>query len=97
MSNITNRSEKNHKLTITRPPYLSVLKEVAVRHEVTIQDLKGSSRDKTVVFARREAMFLLFTECGLNPSEIARIMCREGASRVTRGIKEYLNGGRSPA
>lgn len=59
-----------------------IMAEVARAHSLTIQELKGRSRSRTHILARRQSMRLLKEKLGLSISEIGRLHGRDHSTVI---------------
>ena len=55
----------------------SIIEEVADKYELTPDDLKGRSRNKEVLIARREAAVRIHRETNLSTTQVGRIFNRD--------------------
>jgi hypothetical protein len=68
----------------------SIIGEVATRHGLTTQALKGPSRRKPIVIARQEAMYLMVEEEAWSTTQIGRALGDRDHSTVIYGVRSHL-------
>lgn len=62
---------------VGRPSWRFIVRLVGLKHHVPIKTLMGRNRAKQITVARQEAMFLLYTHCTPNYSELGRRFDRD--------------------
>ena len=62
-----------------QPPatYLTILRDVAKKHETTVSAMTGASHSRAIMPARREAIARMFLELGMSLMKIGRRMNRD--------------------
>jgi len=61
---------------------LRIMAQVAVKYDITADDLRGSGRSRRLCAARREAIYRMATETSLSRREIARALGLRGGVKV---------------
>lgn len=68
-----------------------ILSRICDRYEITLEELKGQGRTKTIAGARKEA-YVELRALGLSLEDVAVILNRRSHSTVLRGVRRYLKG-----
>lgn len=68
-----------------------ILRDVAMSYSISVDELRGVSRTKTVAHARKKAMYLLRKSLGLSYREIGIVVGGRKSSTVIRDIKNYID------
>jgi hypothetical protein len=68
------------------PSWLVIVSLVELKHGVSFEAMRGQSRAKPVLDARREAMALIYTHCGLSTSRIGRLFGDRDHSTVSHAF-----------
>ena len=76
---------------IKKPNRKSILRDVAAKHNMAVEDICGPSRKRKHVLARREVYFRLSQELGISFAEIGRFIGRDHTS-VLFGYRQYVAG-----
>ncbi len=66
-----------------------IIFETAKKHKVSVSEMKGEGRHRTVVYARHEAMYRIRDELGLSFPRISRALCRSDHSTSIHGYKSH--------
>lgn len=66
-----------------------ILNEISDKHDFTIEELKGKSRRREIMFARFEAYYRLSVELGLNMARVGRAMGGRDHTTIIHGISRY--------
>ncbi len=62
-----------------------IIEQVASQYKVSPADLLGRRRTKTIALARQVAMYLLYSELELSPTEVGRLLGGKDHSTVSHG------------
>lgn len=74
----------------TTPPSMAdILAEVAEKHRLTVADLKGQSRVRSVAWARQEAMWLMRKEGRWSLPQIGRAIGNRNHATILFGVRRY--------
>ena len=85
-----NATAVNESVININPLPKKIVKEIADKYHVSVQDIKGDSLEAHICKARHEAMFRLRTEADMSSARIAKFLCRADHSVINRAIKRYL-------
>lgn len=66
-----------------------IASEVAERHELTLEDLRGPSRYRTVAWARQEAMALIRAEGRYSYPQIGRFFGGRDHTTILVGVRHH--------
>jgi chromosomal replication initiation ATPase DnaA len=67
----------------------SIVKEVAVKYDLTPEDLRSRSRTSHLIEPRFESYARLYDETSMSLPEIARFMNRDDHTSIRHGIREF--------
>lgn len=59
------------------PSYRSIVKLMALKHNLTVDDLLGPRRTQAIVNVRHETIGTIFEHCGLSLTQIGRLFHRD--------------------
>jgi len=76
-------------LPIPLTPSQQILKDVAVKHEMMVQDIKGQSRKMKYVWARQEAAYRMSTELKFSLPKIGRQIGFRDHTTILNLIRKY--------
>lgn len=85
---LTIRWEGAAALAVKHPATV-ILEEVATKHGLTVEDIKGPSRKRYVARARQEAMWQMRQRTRLSFPEIARRCGRGDHTTAIHGVKAH--------
>lgn len=72
-----------------RPSALTIRKLVALKHRVTVADLVGESRKRSLIAARDEAIRLVYTHCGpMSTPQLGRLFGSRDHSTVLHSLRK---------
>lgn len=74
---------------IYRPLASEIVKQVAFKHGMTVDELKTTSRLRSRVQARHEAMYRIWQERGVSLTQIAKMVGVTDHSTVHHGIRKH--------
>jgi chromosomal replication initiation ATPase DnaA len=72
-----------------REPWRVIAHQVAKAHAVTLADLRGPSRKRSVAWPRHELMWRLNKQRGLGVTKIGRLLGERDHSTVVKGIAAH--------
>jgi chromosomal replication initiator protein len=66
-----------------------IIKEVAARHDLTVEELKSTSRARRLAWPRQEAMYELRMRTKLSYPQIARFLGLTDHTTALHGVKAH--------
>lgn len=76
-------------VTMPKNAAQDVVAEVALRHDMTPKDLKGESRQKKYVLARREAAYIMKRDLNMSLTQIGRALGNKDHTSVINMLMKY--------
>ena len=70
-------------------PFARMVREVAAKHGLTVEELKGPSRKKRVVRPRQEAMYRGVTELKMSYPDVARRLGGRDHTTALHGVEQH--------
>lgn len=75
--------------SVIETPLQMILREVAHKHKMTVQNLKSASRTKEYVEARQEAAYRIQKELKFSLTQIGRVLGKRDHTTILHAIKQY--------
>ena len=81
--------EGGPEISMAEPVYKRILREVAEKHGVTVNDILSPRRSNPIVHARQEAAWRMKTETAFSYPEIGRRMGGKDHTTIMWAVKRY--------